>query len=57
LKQGGILPLINTTTIKTAPKGTIDQLGHSLLCIIHAFVETEYDAQIFMATWDIKDGF
>jgi hypothetical protein len=30
LKQGGILPLVNATTIKNAPKGAIDQLGHSL---------------------------
>ncbi len=30
LKQGGIVLLVNATTIKTAPKGAIDQLGHSL---------------------------
>ncbi len=39
------------------PKGAIDQLGHSLTCIIHAFAETEEDAHIFMAKWDIMDGF
>jgi hypothetical protein len=44
-------------TVKTASKGAIDQLGHSLTHIIHAFVETEEDARIFMAKWDIKDGF
>jgi len=49
--------LVNSTTVKTAPKGTIDQLGHSLTCIIHAFAEAEEDALIFMAKWDIKDGF
>jgi hypothetical protein len=43
--------------IKTAPKGAIDQLGHSLTRIIHAFAETEEDARIFMAKWDIKDKF
>ena len=37
LKQGGILPSVNATTIKTAPRGAIDQLGHSLTRIIHAF--------------------
>jgi hypothetical protein len=42
--------------VKTAPKGAIDQLGHSLTFIIHAFAETEEDARIFMAKWDIKDG-
>ena len=45
------------TTVKMAPKGAIDQLGHSLSRIIHAFAETEDDARIFMAKWDIKDGF
>ncbi len=30
LKEGGILPPVNATTIKNAPKGTINQLGHSL---------------------------
>ena len=57
LKQGGVLPSVNANTIKTAPKGAIDQLGHTLTRIIHAFAETEDDAKIFMAKWDIKDGF
>jgi hypothetical protein len=57
LKQGGILLLVNATTVKNAPQGTIDQLGHSLTQIIHAFVKAEEDARIFMAKWDIKDGF
>ena len=57
LKQGDILPSFNANTIKTAPKGAIDQLGHTLTRIIHAFAETEDDAKIFMAKWDIKDGF
>jgi hypothetical protein len=30
LKNGGILPSVNDTTIKTAPKGALDQLGHAL---------------------------
>ena len=57
LKQGGIVPSVNATTIQTAPKGAIDQLGHSLTHGIHAFVEAEEEARIFMAIWDIKDGF
>jgi hypothetical protein len=57
LKQGGVLPSVNSATVKTAPKGAIDQLGHSLSRIIHAFAETDDDAVIFMAIWDIKDGF
>ena len=42
---------------KNGAKRTIDQLGHSLSRIIHAFAETDDDAVIFMAKWDIKDGF
>ena len=44
LKQGGILPSVYATTVKTAPEGAINQLGHSLARIIHAFAETEDDA-------------
>jgi hypothetical protein len=40
-----------------APTGAIDQIGKSLLQIIHAFAETDDDAKIFMGKWDIKDGF
>lgn len=32
-------------------------MGHSLQRIIHAFAEIEDDAKIFMAKFDIKDGF
>jgi uncharacterized cupin superfamily protein len=50
---------VNDTTIKTAPKGALDQLGHVLSQIIHAFAESDDtpDAKIFMAKWDVKDGF
>jgi len=59
LKNGGIRPSVNDTTIKTAPKGALDQLGHALSRIIHAFAEADDtpDAKIFMAKWDVKDGF
>jgi hypothetical protein len=59
LKNGGILHSVNDTTIKTAPKGALDQLGHALSRIIHAFAESEdnVNAKIFMAKWDVKDGF
>ncbi len=59
LNNGGILPSVNDTTIKTAPKGALDQLGHALSRIIHAFAESgdTPDAKIFMAKWDVKDGF
>ena len=48
---------VNDTTVKSAPKGAIDQIGECLSRIIHAFAEASEDAKIFMAKWDIKDGF
>jgi hypothetical protein len=48
---------VNSTTTKLAPKGSIDQLGHSLSRIIHAVANTKHDDHIFWAKWDIKDGF
>jgi hypothetical protein len=53
LKNGGILPSVNDTTIKTAPTGALNQLGHALSRIIHAFAESDDipDAKIFMAKW------
>ena len=57
LKNGGVVNSVNDTTEKVAPQGSIDQIGESLSRIIHAFAETDDDAKIFMAKWDIKDGF
>ena len=51
------IPSVNESSVKTAPVGVINQLGHSLSRIIHAFAQTDNDAKIFMAKWDIKDGF
>jgi hypothetical protein len=42
---------------KTAPAGAINQIGECLARIVHAFAETDPEAKIFMAKWDIKDGF
>jgi hypothetical protein len=55
--EGSKLPSVNNTTIKTAPSRAINQLGHSLSRIIHAFAEAADDDKIFMAKWDVKDGF
>ena len=44
LKNGGVLLAVNDTTVKTAPKGAIDQLGECLSRIIHAFAEVDDDA-------------
>jgi len=51
------IPLVNSTSVKTAPAGAIKQLGHSLQRIIQAFVQAPKDAKIFAAKWDIKDNF
>jgi hypothetical protein len=57
LKNGGVLAAVNYTTVKSAPKGAIDQIGECLSQIVHAFAEASEDAKIFMAKWDITDGF
>ena len=57
LEDGGVIESVNVTTEKWAPRGAIDQLGHSLKRIIHAFAEADNDAIILMAKWDIQDGF
>jgi hypothetical protein len=48
---------VNDTTKKTASAGTINQIGKCLSHVIHAFADADNDAKIFMAKWDIKDGF
>jgi hypothetical protein len=57
LKNGGFRDAVNDTTVKTPLGGAIDQIGECLSRIIHAFAAAEEDAKIFMAKWDIKDGF
>ena len=57
LKKGGYLASVNEETTLEAPAGAIDQLGHSLSRIIHAFAEADEDAKVFMAKFDIKEGF
>ena len=52
-----MLKSVNESITKTAPGGAINQLGHSLSRIIHAFAEVDADVKVFMAKWDIKDGF
>ncbi len=57
LANGGVCLSVNDTTEKTAAAGAINQLGECLSRVIHAFAEADEDAKIFMAKWDIKDGF
>ncbi len=48
---------VNDAMVKLAPQGALDQLGHALSQIIHAFAKSKDKAKIFMVKWDIKDGF
>jgi hypothetical protein len=57
LQSGEQVPSVNASTIKSAPLGATTQLGHSLGRIIHAFASLSEDEKVFMAKWDIKDGF
>ena len=57
LATGGVLASVNDTKEKTAPAGAIDQIGKCLSRITHAFAEADNTVKIFMAKWDIKDGF
>jgi hypothetical protein len=57
LVDRGVVESVNSTTEKFAPRGAIDQLGHSSKQIIHVFAEVEEDAKILMAKWDIQDRF
>ncbi|KAL7458421.1 hypothetical protein ACHAWC_009998 [Mediolabrus comicus] len=57
LESGATVPSVNETSQKTAPKAACEQLGHVLNRIIHAMAEAEDDAKVFMAKFDVKDGF
>ncbi len=43
LEDSITIPSVNDTTIKTGPKGAVDQIGHSLLRITHAFAKASND--------------
>ena len=57
LLDGSMLAAVNESSEKTVPRGATDQLGFSLSRIIHAFAQAGPDDKVFMAKWDIKDGF
>ena len=48
LKGGGTIPSVNETSEKTASRGAIDQMGHSLMRVIHAFAQADPDAKLFV---------
>ncbi len=57
LEDSTTIPSVNDTTVKMGPKGAVDQIGHSLLRIIHVFAKANNNDKIFMAKYNIKDGF
>ncbi len=57
LKDRGMIKSVNNTMEKWAPRGAIDQLGHSLKWIIHVFAEANNNTKVLMAKWDIQDRF
>ena len=59
LESGDSIPSVNEASQKTAPRGAIDQMGHALKRIIYAMAEADLagNEKVFMAKWDIKDGF
>ena len=59
LESGQSIPSVNEASEKTAPRGAIDQMGHALKRVIYAMADADLagDDKVFMAKWDIKDGF
>ena len=57
LFKEGRIPAVNETTVKCAPKGSMDQMGHALQHIIYAYATAAEDDIIFATKQDIKDGF
>jgi hypothetical protein len=57
LAISGVRVAVNNTTIKTAPKGAIDQIGECMSRIIHRFSKMEPTAKVFMAKLDMKGSF
>jgi hypothetical protein len=55
LCDGTYVSSVNEGTTLEAPAGAIDQLGHSLSRVIHAFAEANDNDKIFMCKFDIKD--
>ena len=52
-----IVDSVNAATSKTAPQGAIDQIGQVLPRIIAAIADSKPGENVFMAKFDIKDGF
>ena len=48
---------VNAASSKTAPQGAIDQIGQVLPQIVAALANSKPEEVVFMAKFDIKDGF
>jgi hypothetical protein len=57
LKSQNAAQSVNDTTTLLGPATATAQFGQSLSRIVHAIAEVEDDEKIFMAKYDIKDGF
>ena len=57
LKNGELPPYVINSSAKTVPRGTIGQLGHSLMRTIHAFAQVGEYMKFFTEQWDIKYEF
>jgi hypothetical protein len=57
LKNDSFIPSVNESTTLEAPAGAIDQMGHVLSRLIHAMADAGPEDKVFMAKFDIKDGF
>jgi hypothetical protein len=55
--NSGFLDAVNDTTEKIAPGRAINQNWECITRIIHEFAKADDNNKIFMAKWDIKDGF
>ena len=55
--EGGEVQSVNAASTKLAPRGAIDQIGHSLQRLIHAMATAPDGKKVYMAKWDVKDGF
>ena len=55
--EKGEIPSVNENTTKTAPRGSVDQIDHALQRIIHAIATAPSGEKVFLAKWDVQDGF
>ena len=54
---GGELQSVNASSTKLAPHGAIDQIGHLLQRLTHSMATAPEGKKVYMAKWDMKDGF